>query len=211
MESTGLLPRSEHSTVRAEMRASQHARLLAAVADQVAEHGYAATSVARIARAAGVSTRAFYEHFADKEACLLAAYEVAITTAVERLSAADEPSLPWRDRLEALMRAWFALLAAEPSVTHLYALDIWHATPATQRRAVEGTATLVSVFRRCSQEARTDEPRVLPVTEDELQMLAGGTHRLMLLRVLAGETDRLGELVPTVVATAISILTRTAR
>ena len=40
-----------------------------------AEKGYAATTIADIVRHARVSKRTFYEHFADKEDCLLAGYQ----------------------------------------------------------------------------------------------------------------------------------------
>ena len=75
---------------------------------------------------------------------------------------------------------------------------------------MEGTSTLCAVFRQANREAVAENPRVVAVGDDELQVLAGGTHRLMLLRVLAGETDRLPELVPAVLAAAEGILARTA-
>ena len=210
MQTGGLLPRAPRPTARAERRASQRERLLVGIADCVAEDGYAAASVARIARHAGVSTRTFYEHFTDKEDCLLAAYDVAVETAVGRLQAAYAPALPWRDRLGQLLQAWFELLASEPSFTRIYALEIWHATPTTQQRAVQGTSTLCAVFRQANRDAIAEDARVVAVTDDELQLLAGGTHRLMLLRVLAGETAKLPELVPAVLAGAEGILARTA-
>ena len=71
-----VLPRGARLDLRAELRASQVGRLVCAVADCVAAKGYASTSVADIIAAAGVSRKTFYEHFADKEACFLAAYEM---------------------------------------------------------------------------------------------------------------------------------------
>ena len=48
------------------------------MAQVVAEKGYAATTVADVVERAGVSRRTFYEQFADKEACFLAAYDVGL-------------------------------------------------------------------------------------------------------------------------------------
>src|SRR5687767_6279952 len=70
-----VLPRSPHKTVREEVAASQRGRLLVAMSDVVGEKGYAAATVADVLAKAGVSRRTFYEHFADKEACFLAAYD----------------------------------------------------------------------------------------------------------------------------------------
>lgn len=50
---------------------TQRRDLLAAAETLGAEHGIAGTSVAEIVRHAGVAKRAFYEHFADKEACFV--------------------------------------------------------------------------------------------------------------------------------------------
>ena len=55
---------------------NQRERIITALVDTVAERGYNATTVAHITKAASVSRRTFYEHFADKEACFLAAYEM---------------------------------------------------------------------------------------------------------------------------------------
>ena len=63
------LPRGRHGFTRAEVVASQRARMLDAMARAVAEHGYANTSVRDVITLAGVSRETFYEHFADKAAC----------------------------------------------------------------------------------------------------------------------------------------------
>lgn len=54
-------------------------RLLTAVTDAIADRGYHATTVAEVIAYAGVSRATFYEHFADKDACVLAAYQQAAT------------------------------------------------------------------------------------------------------------------------------------
>jgi AcrR family transcriptional regulator len=51
---------------------NQRARLFAALVAVVAEKGYEATRVADLLELSGVSRSAFYEHFGDKEDCLLA-------------------------------------------------------------------------------------------------------------------------------------------
>ena len=71
------LPRGSHGLDRDVVEASQRARLLEAVGRAVAEKGYAAATIEDVVRGAGVSKKTFYEHFADKEGCFLAAYEAA--------------------------------------------------------------------------------------------------------------------------------------
>ena len=53
------------------------ARILAAMGALVSEKGYATVTIDDLARSARISKRTFYDHFADKEACFLAAYEAA--------------------------------------------------------------------------------------------------------------------------------------
>ena len=60
---------------RARQLERQRARLLGSIVEIVAEGGYARTSIGELARSAGVSRGTFYELFADKEACFLAAFD----------------------------------------------------------------------------------------------------------------------------------------
>jgi len=69
------LPKGPHDLTRAQVEASQRHRILDAVLDVVGSAGYAATTVADITRAAGISRTTFYEQFASKQAAFLAAYD----------------------------------------------------------------------------------------------------------------------------------------
>jgi AcrR family transcriptional regulator len=55
-------------------RASQRERLIDAITELAGQHGYQHLSIAQISSRAGVSSATFYEQFADREECLLAAY-----------------------------------------------------------------------------------------------------------------------------------------
>jgi AcrR family transcriptional regulator len=76
----------------------QREQIVAGMIDAAARYGYGGASIARVVEQAGVSRATFYEHFADREECFLAAYrEVAgqIGRDVERVErerdAADRP------------------------------------------------------------------------------------------------------------------------
>jgi AcrR family transcriptional regulator len=69
------LPRGPHALTREQVSASQRGRLLVAMAELVGHDGYAATTVADVLAHAGVSRKAFYQHFANKQECFLAAYD----------------------------------------------------------------------------------------------------------------------------------------
>ena len=53
---------------------SQRERLIDAIVELAGQHGYQNLSIAQISAHAGVSSATFYEQFADREECLLAAY-----------------------------------------------------------------------------------------------------------------------------------------
>lgn len=70
---------------QAERRAATRGELLAAAEELIADRGYAAASLDRIARTAGVSKGALYHHFESKDDLLLALLEVRFQ---ERIDAA---------------------------------------------------------------------------------------------------------------------------
>ena len=69
------LPRGPHKLTREQVTASQRERLIAAMGELVGENGYTSTTVAKVTARAGVSRKAFYQHFANRQACFLAAYD----------------------------------------------------------------------------------------------------------------------------------------
>jgi AcrR family transcriptional regulator len=74
-ERTDRLPKGPHDLTRAQVEASQRQRILDAVLDVVGAQGYAATTVAHVTSAAGVSRTTFYEQFAGKQDAFLVAYD----------------------------------------------------------------------------------------------------------------------------------------
>src|ERR1700721_2340996 len=62
------LPRGRHGLPREQVLASQRGRMLQAIAEAVADKGYARVTVADVISRAGVSRETFYEQFEDKEA-----------------------------------------------------------------------------------------------------------------------------------------------
>src|ERR1700755_3613290 len=89
------LPAGRHGLPREFIAQNQRERIITALVDTVAERGYNATTVANITKAASVSRRTFYEHFADKEACFLAAYDMVADHIRASMRAAAESFGDW--------------------------------------------------------------------------------------------------------------------
>jgi AcrR family transcriptional regulator len=84
----------------------------------VAETGYAATSVQDVISLAGVSRRAFYEHYENKQQCFLAACEDVVrdwmTRAARLYSGAVPARAGARARLRAALRTLCELVESDP-------------------------------------------------------------------------------------------------
>lgn len=79
------LPRGRYAAPREIVMADQRWRLLDAMAQVVANKGFAKTSVADVVAIAGVSRKTFYEQFNDSRACLIAAYDIAADVLLARI------------------------------------------------------------------------------------------------------------------------------
>jgi len=113
------LPPGSHGIPADVVAQNQRERLIAAVAEECAEGGYAETSVAGIAKAAGVSTATFYKQFADKRDCVLAAHRQLLDRLLERVEAISD---------------LLALLAADPPSSRLLTVEILAAGPGGMKR-----------------------------------------------------------------------------
>ena len=63
------LPPGPHGLPPELVERNQRERLIAAMAEVCGEQGYAESSVAEVAKRAGVSTASFYRQFKDKRDC----------------------------------------------------------------------------------------------------------------------------------------------
>lgn len=118
------LPRGRHGLPRELVERSQRERLMAAVVRVSAAKGYEATSVADILEEAGVGRESFYELFADKQDCMIAARRLLIEDLADAIGAAFEQPGSWIDRVrEALATAldWFA---ADPIAGRVLMLEL---------------------------------------------------------------------------------------
>ena len=115
----------------------QRERLLRAAAREFAERGYAGASSESISRRAGMSKATFYEHFANKEECMLALFDMGAELVQDAMAAAarNAPVGDARERLRAGTRAFLGALAEHPEFAQTLLVEIIGAGPrAAQRR-----------------------------------------------------------------------------
>ncbi len=156
-------------------------------------HGYARTTVSQVLEGAGVSRRTFYEQFANKDDCLLAAYDEAERRAWAQAvaAAAAVPDGDWPRRVHVALAAVFDQLAAEPAVARLFTLEARALAEiaARQHDAVERIAAIL----RAGNRARSDADDLPEATE---RTLVGNVTALAGSYVLSGATELLPGLAP---------------
>ena len=194
------LPRGPHTLTRDEVLASQRGRMIEAMAETVAAKGYVATTVADVVASAGVSRKTFYEHFADREECFLAAYDAAVDALLgavaERVAAGEPAGDDWRARVCAGVRAYLEALASEPAFARTFLVEVRVAGPRAQARRAEVHDRFVDFLRSQSTLARQDHPWLPVVPDTVYAAIVGGMDEVVSAWVADGRTADLAQLEP---------------
>jgi AcrR family transcriptional regulator len=170
-----------------DIASGQRARLLAGMANVVAAKGYAATTVADVVSAAGVSRSTFYELFASKEACFLDAYNQGVDDLIDAVREAvhDAPD-DWRAQLRAGIRAYLAQLARMDHFARMY-IDEIHAVGAAALDArADALRRFADRYHASFSQARAADPVLAEPRPDALYVLCAGTEQLAAERLRAG-------------------------
>jgi len=191
------LPPGRHGLPREFVTHNQRERLIAGIAEAIAENGYSGTTIAHITRAAAVSRRTFYEHFESKDECFVAAYDTVMKELQERVTAAFEETDEWAQAIKAGIAAMLEFLASEPNLARLCMVEALVAGPAVVERYDAAIQSFVPYFKQ-GREGRPKEvlDRLSATTEEAL---VGGMVSLISRRIIAGKTEELGDLLPDLV------------
>ena len=201
------LPSGRHGLPRETVAASQRGRLLDAMAQVVAEKGYAATTVADVVERAGVSRRTFYEQFADKEACFLAAYDAGLAAVLGRIRETVEadPAAGWREQARAGVEAFLALLASEPAFARALQVEILTAGPAALERRDGMLVVFAGIWRNVHEAARAEEPALPALPDEVFTVLTAGLEELIRDCVRTRGTAALPELAEPILRTVFAV------
>ncbi len=155
----GQIPGGRHGLAPEAVAESQRARLLAGMAEAVAEHGYAETSIADVISRAGVSRKTFYQQFDGKDECFAVAYGQEMDRLLEvTLSAFESEGPPWARRLRAALTALCGALAGNPAVARLCFIEGLAAGPVTAARRRAELEGLLPLFESAPSDALGDSP-----------------------------------------------------
>jgi AcrR family transcriptional regulator len=173
--------------------AVQRERLIAAMLRAASELGYRGTNVQDVIERAGVSRPTFYEHFANKEDCFLAAFDATAARLRERVAeAADKGGDNWRHRLRFGLETLLHFVATEPDAARTLIVE----ARAASVDAVMRRDALLDHFAGCIDgqvRDRVPDASSSPITAAGI---VGGCEALLYSRLNKGELDDLDSLLP---------------
>ncbi len=172
---------------REQVASYQRARIYGAMIEAVATHGYAGASVAKVIALAGVSRCTFYEQFADRQACFLATYEIAVARAIKHVNAAYRSERDWVARMERAFEAFAAEVVDEPKGARLALVEAFGAGP----DALRGMERASEAFHRIVASSFERSPNDTRLPPAVVRGIVGGVARVTRTRLLDGRVREL--------------------
>lgn len=180
--------------------AVQRERLLAAMLRATAELGYREVSVQDVLERAGVSRPTFYEHFENKEACFLAAFDNAAARLRTRLETAGEDGEGWRQRLRLSLEELLRFVSGDPDAAMSLIVDARAACPPALERRDE----LLDHFASClDTQVRAEADPANAPSAIAAAGIVGGIEALLYSRLNRGEADDVQSLLPSLMYFAV--------
>ncbi|HEX3174717.1 MAG TPA: TetR/AcrR family transcriptional regulator [Solirubrobacterales bacterium] len=186
------LPPGRHLIPRDFVFQNQRERMLLATAELVAERGYQKTTIELIAKTARVALTTFYEQFASKEECFLAAFDESVEAAGQAFAELLDPERPWVDQVSSGLEVFLEMVVVEPARAKLCLVESQAAGAAALAR-YQGMLEKVAPKLR---EGRELNPRTSRLPEGLEVAIAGGLAWLVHQRLVAGRSDELKALLP---------------
>ena len=208
-ESAPSVPRGRHAPPLEVRLQRQRARLFAAAASVFARVGYAEASAEAISREAGMSKATFYEHFANKEECILALFDAAgrrVSEAVSSGTQIDIAGSTPEERVLGGVRAFLAAIEAYPDYARTLLVEIIGAGPrATARRdaVLEDFARLIDAQNAVAHE-RFGAARLASL--DDAFAIVGAIVELTSRQLRHGRPATMRELEPVIVRVVLGVV-----
>lgn len=156
------LPRGPQALPPEQVAADQRERLYEAMIQAVNERGFVATTISDLVARAGVSRRSFYEHFENKEECLLATYDALIERLTARIAESFDAEADWTEQIDSFVRALFEASSDRPDAARLVSVEMGAAGPVgieRWARDADRLARLVSyIFSRAPGQNEVPPP-----------------------------------------------------
>ncbi len=186
------LPKGPHRMDPLEVAENQRRRMYGAMIEAVTTNGYGRTSVKQVVTLAGVSRRAFYEQFANKEECFLATLELIANQAMDYIAASySSAEGTLEERMHAALKTFAQVVNDNAKGARLMLVDAPSAGPAGWERITE----TMSIFEERLAASFAHAPDAAPLPEPVARAIVGGLRRATFVRLLEQRTTEMPGLV----------------
>jgi AcrR family transcriptional regulator len=168
---------------------------MAAMIELVGEQGYGATTVAEVIARAGVSRKAFYAHFTNKDDCFLETYDMIVAEGFERVAGAASAAGGLQEELGFGLDALFERANESPGIQRLVLVEVAALGPAGIARREQ----LISAYEGMLRERLGAAPRPGIIPNPLLRAVVGGFLKVLYASVQSGAQRRLPALIPDLV------------
>lgn len=167
-------------------------RILEGMLEAVGNAGYDSASVRMVLDRTGLYRQAFYDEFADKDACYLEAlaYGVAKFEAIAR--AAAEPEEGWRAKLRAGIGAVLDALDAEPAIGRALIVEVHPAGSEALKIRAEAMKQITN-FIDSARHASNGTEAPPPIAAEGI---VAGMHAVVHAKLATGDGDGFRRLLP---------------
>jgi AcrR family transcriptional regulator len=129
-----------------QMAAAQRGRILQAMAEVVAERGFAGASTELVRARARVSRRTFEGLFASREECLAAVFDLGRRRTAELVIEAFAGAESWQEALRTMLASLLVMLDSEPVLARVWLVESLAAGPWAleyRERSIRGLQNLI--------------------------------------------------------------------
>jgi len=203
------IPRGRHAPpleVRLEV---QKQRLFDAAAEVFSRAGYAEASAEAISRQAGMSKATFYEHFSNKEECLLALFEHATATLLEALLEASRGAdRDYHERHRAGLRAILETIETNPTLAQAILVETGGAGPRVADLRDTALTGFAQVMYEQTREAARRGGGPAYASADEAFAIVGATFELVARQLRTGHPVQMLDLLPLIERLILGLLSQ---
>ena len=201
------IPRGRHAPpleVRLEV---QQQRLFEAAAAVFSRVGYAEASAEAISREAGMSKATFYEHFANKEECLVALFGYASMSFAKSLTdASSGGGLDYVARHRAGLRAVLEGIDANPAMAQAMLVETVGAGPRVAELRDSALSGIAETMYRQTVRAAKRGGGPAYASADDAFAIVGASFELISRQLRTGHPERVTDLQPLIERLILGLL-----
>lgn len=182
------------------MTTDQRNRILQAVRETVAEHGYANSTVMEIIIRAGISSKTFYKHFSDKLEAFRALMQITAEYTIAHIDSSLDAKVPWPERVYASLECLISIVAEHPQTARLGIVEIQAAGP----EALTDYQHWLRQYATSLAPTTTEAFGRLPSRPGIADQTAGAISQLLYDSIVGNRISELPKLLPELVEIALA-------